>query len=216
MKKTIQIICLIVAFTKCSTACSCLNPPSIFTENIKANHIIFSAEIIEHIEFSDASFSDYYGLTKLNVEYWFQNKMKSDTVYYANGEDGMCFSSLDRFEIGSRMVFKVVEIDNFKLPEEVLRSTYKNLNFNLKYHDKPVVGYEICDEYLLSIEEETIIGNITKNINGQNWKIQNILRKINESLGNFWNKISTRNNRNKQSMKFDKFKDLMKRKWDSL
>jgi len=62
-------------------SCSCYNPPKVFIQNIKANHIIFHGTVLEQIKFRNDSnyLMTYHGITKIKVHTWYQNRMKADT-----------------------------------------------------------------------------------------------------------------------------------------
>jgi len=198
-------------------ACSCSNSPHIFVENIQANHIIFAAEIVEHIVFKERiKYFGYYGITKLRVFHWFQNEMVSDTIYYVNGEGGMCHTSIDRFKVGTKMILKTFEKTPFQNGYVKRHNSENALNLVSQYFTKDFVGYGICDESMLEVEDNIVVGNITTNISRQNWKFERILSKVSDSLKDFFIKIKRRATKNKQSMNWNKFESLMERKWKSL
>jgi len=92
MKRLLSIIIFLTFLSTLEiSACSCANVPKTFGENIRANHIIFRGTVLEQIRIQNDSnyLLLYHGLTKIEVNEWYQNKMKSDTIYYANGQGAM-------------------------------------------------------------------------------------------------------------------------------
>lgn len=162
-------------------ACSCSNAPETFTANIRANQIIFRGTILEQIEIPNASNSMliYHGLTKIKVVQWYQNRMQSDTIYYANGQGAMCTNSLEKVMVGEQVVIKAVK-ENIHDPSLEVYSDRDDtlIQFMKNFENKPTVGYGICDVSVLKVVNQMVIGNITKNHRRRKWRQINFIRRI--------------------------------------
>ena len=110
--KGIQLILILLTLFASQeiSACSCVNVPETFSENIRANHTIFRGTVLEHIEIPNDSnyLLIHHSLTKIQVIEWYQNKMKSDIIYYANVKTSPKVTQL-----------KTRKIDKFKLYEKI-------------------------------------------------------------------------------------------------
>lgn len=220
MKSIIYTIIFLTIFSipKIS-ACSCVDVPKTFSKNIQANHIIFRGTVIGQIEIQNDSNNLllYHGLTKIHVNEWYQNKMKSDTIYYANGQGSMCTTSLEYLKTGDEVVIKAVK-ENMYHPtiEFYLKPDKKLIRFMKKYRDKATVGYHICDVSVLKIQNQMVVGNITKNYQRLKWNRINFIRRISEKWAD---KLEAKLRESKpkyQSWELNKFAKLMKKKCNSL
>lgn len=219
----IKIISLIFLLSITSTAeikaCSCTNVPKTFSKNIKANHIIFFGTVLEQIEIKNDSnyLMSYHGLTKIKVNKWYQNQMKSDTIYYANGQGSMCINSLEHLKIGDQVIIKSIQ-GSIQDPSLEFHADPDKELINLLefYKEKPIVGYGICDVSLLKIQNQMVTGNITKNHQSRKLKLINFVKRISEKWAR---KLKAKLNMNQplsQKWELDRFNKLMKMKWKAL
>lgn len=196
-------------------ACSCSNAPETFTSNIKANHIIFRGTVLEQIDIPNASNSMliYHGLTKIKVIQWYQNRMQSDTIYYANGQGAMCTNSLETLKLGEQVVIKAIK-ENIHDPSIEIHSNKDDtlIQFMKNYENKPTVGYGICDVSVLKVVNQMVNGNITKNHRRRKWRQINFIRRISTKWADrLVDKL--RNSKVKyQVWSLDKFAKMMKKK----
>jgi len=199
--------------------CSCINVPESFSENIKANQIIFMGTVLEQIEIQNDSnlLMLYHGVTKIKVTKWYQNRMKSDTIFYANGQGSMCISSIEHLKEGDQVIIKSVKESIYDPSLEFYPNVDKKLlRFMESYKHKSIVGYEICDVGLLKVKEQKVTGNITKNYQLRKWRIINFIRRISKKWANSMEAKMRKDEPKYQEWDLGKFGELMKRKWNSL
>lgn len=180
-----QIIIAILTFTYSSIqACSCeiLNS---FINGISGSETVARVQILEHEElpvdyireellrinypelYKKMTLGEvpplppylvsYYGFTKLLVEEIYLGEMRVDTIGFYNGDGGMCYSSLGRLPVGTRLILKMSNEDN----KYDLVDNLKLLHpFIFKY---PMYASSICSIWELRVEGDTVIGSIDSN-----------------------------------------------------
>ncbi len=217
MKKLVFLILSLICVQEVVIGCSCSNVPSSFMEHIRADHIIFSATVLKQIRFQnqDKVLMSYHGVTQLKVDKWYQNKMISDTIYYANGSGASCDYSMEGLEKGQRILLKTIKasLDNLSFP------FYKNLDQQLVqainyYNNKPIVAYGICDVSFLFFEQNYICGNITKNYVKRRTKLYYWVNNKNKKLGSILSEYYQKNPKY-QKWNTKKFDTRMRQKWHS-
>ncbi len=217
--KRINIIIGILAILYISKmSASCGYAPKTFMENIRADHIIFLGTVLEHIE--TPKNSNYIllckSLTKIKVDRWYQNRMKSDTIYYSNG-NGNIFESIANFKGKDQLIIKAVR-KHFYDPSEgyFLNPSTETLQFIADYRNKPTIEYTLCDESVLRVNDQMVIGNITKNYLHRKWKRIAFFKNISVKWAD---KLRSKSNRKKskyQKWNLDRFRRFMIMKWHSL
>jgi len=214
MQKIIFSILIIFILMSESYSCSCANIPKTFAENISEEHVVFKAEILEHIDLgqpSDFSFI-YDKITKLKVSLWYQNQMGSDTIYYGSGQSSMCIRSISHLDIGQELILKTLK-KSWIPTDPVFNNRNKNPRTDLdQYKEIPLVGYDICDRGILMIENEKVVGSVTKNIPLRKQKFENFLRKFSEGWAD--KRERKRRERNKQQqISKERFERIIRRKF---
>lgn len=215
----VLLLFLIFSFNKL-WACECSNPPESFGVNVRANHIILSGTILEQIEVPEeiSDFYSYKGLTVIKVNKWYQNKMESDTIYYANGKGHTCISSVGGLKEGGQVIIKAIEEDipYLKMLHYYSYTDKKLIQFKEKIKNRPVVGYSICDVSVLKVKDQMVIGNITKNYLYKSWRQAALVKPFSKK----WSKKIESKYKNTtpryQKWGLNKFNRLMRRKWNSL
>ena len=199
-----------------SHACSCSNIPETFSKNIHPEYVIFSCEVVDHINFFENGSIAYetHGLTKLLVTQWHQNKMTSDTMYFKNGSGASCGLSLEGFDIGQGLVLK--SRTSYLSDPALWNVSEKEEKAFEPFLGKQVVSNIECDRCVLKLDEQYAIGDITKNLTRRKYKH---VKRI-EWLSKKWaEKIRTKH-RNEESrfqqMSIQKFNRLMRRKCKAL
>ena len=186
-------------------ACTCFDPPKTFVENIKANHIIFSGIILEQLDvpYDSNVYRIHQAVTKIAVKKWYQNKMHSDTIYYANGSGVFCNKSIEGLNAGEEVIIKSVK-ESFYDPffSEIIKS--------------PIVAYDICDVSLLYVKGDKIIGDVTKSSRNQGSKFKKFIRRINVD---WFYRLSNKGlfgSRDYQRMPVRRFDRIMRRLWKAM
>ncbi len=161
-------------------ACTCSNSPGTFIKYINKNNVIFAAEVIEQIDLPDSGhqYLTYYSITKLAVFNWYQNKMESDTIYYANGSGGMCYQSIRDYKPGEKLIIKS---DKSPFPAGLRYGQTSNSqldSFIGEFSGKPSIEYHICDESILRYNNNKVVGNISINYNSRKRERERFLEKI--------------------------------------
>ncbi len=215
-KRIVCLLVIVVCFALPVCSCSCINLPKTFTKSILPNEIIFSGIILEHIVVPNDSdhLLLYHGLTKIMVTKWYQNEMESDTVYFANGMSSMCITSIERLDIGDHMVFKTQREQLDEVCEFIGRIDEKCKRFVEAYSLFPIVANGICDVNIVKIEQDKVVGNITKNYQARKWRFRRFVTKISQAWGDKVKGKILRGERKIQSMTIDEFDRLMRRKCD--
>lgn len=217
MKRVLVIILLLsTSIILEINACSCINVPKTFSENIKANHIIFLGTVLEQIVIQNDSnyLLLYHGLTKIQVNKWYQNNMKSDTIYYANGHEAMCISSVEHLKEGDQVLIKANKESIYEPALELYPNVDNNLfSFIDSYRHKPIVGYGICDVGLLEVKDQVVIGNITKNHQYRKWRRINFIRKISQKWADTLETKIHKDEPKYQKWRLKRFTKLMNAKW---
>lgn len=212
--KSLILTCLILCLSHTIHSCSCINPPRIFVKNVKADHIILAGVVLEHLTIppDSSGLMIYHSITKLKVSKWYQNKIKSDTIYYANGMGSMCTNSIEGMKIGSHLIIKAKRV-RLDTPSTYQKNkNLKSKQFFEKFSKAPIIGYGICDTSILSTDEKTVTGNITKNYSSRKWKKISMIRKINKKWGDSLRRKWINQEQAFQEIEIEKFNRLMERK----
>ena len=159
----------------------------------------------------------YQGLTKIEVKKWYQNQMKSDTIYYANGQGAMCNSSIEHLNEGGQVIIKAVKASMYNPALELYPNDDKKLSsFMESYKDKSIVGYDICDVSILKVREKIVIGNITKNDRHKQWRRIKFVRRISKKWALKLERKMRREKPKFQKWELGRFANLMDKKCKSL
>ena len=200
-------------------ACSCSNVPDNFSLHIRVDHVIFQGTVLEQIEFDNEAglLYEFYGLTKFKVDKWYQNQMVSDTIYYANGQGAMCMNSMVRLKEGDQVIVKAINRPFNDIVYEV--DPGYNPHFYkavLEYKNKPMVEYNICDVSVLSVRDNMVVGNITRNYCNRKLRQSIFVKRFSKK----WAEKIKDKLRNTKSIyqiwSFDKFDKLMTAKWNAI
>lgn len=186
--KVVFCILIILLFNEGVVACQCVESNTHFTEEIVSWHIIFAATVVEHVEISSDSsyYTRYNSLTKLKVDTWYQNKLDSDTIFYANGNGASCDSAISFLNVGDRVVLKAYNVTVFYPIHTLMPKEGRvNLDFLGILKENPIVGYHICDEGILEIKNSMVHGNITHNSLYRNLRFIMFLERVSTRWAEF-------------------------------
>lgn len=221
MKNSINILIAIFTITYGEgLACSCTSVPETFNRSISVKHIIFEGTVLEHIDIpNDSNYLQIYyrSLTKIKVNNWYQNKMKEDTIFYANGDGTTCTESVDKFKVGERVIIKSLKASIYDFHLQFRASPDIRLNeFMREYTLKPIVVSGICDVSLLSIKDDLVVGNITKNHGANRGRFINFIKPLNKKWANKLKDKWRSSKRQYQEWSIEKFDLFMRQRWNSL
>jgi len=129
----------------------------------------------------------------------------------------MCNSSLEYIEEGQQVIIKALKGSIYDSVLEYLPIRDKTLVQLIEtYKSKPTVSYEICDESVLRVQDQLVIGNINKNYHHKKSKRIYFIRRFSKKWAKKLRvKLNTADTKY-QSWNLNKFAKTMKKRWKSL
>lgn len=173
-----------------SWACSCVNIPKGFVTNIQEEHVIIHAKVLSHNAAKPTSFNikSYTYLERIKV---LAGKTDADTLLFVNGEGASCGASIAGIPVGEEIIVKSVQIDDLELaylfPPDQTDSKRGANKVLFDFAEKGLLlKYEICDQWLLKVEENKAHGNITRSFQQRHVKIFRFIESINYDWGTWY------------------------------
>ncbi len=175
MKGFLLILFLLLSYQ--AFACSCFGPNN-FTEELKANQIIFKGKVIKVIKQPEAlkQTAFFFSYTVIKVEHWYQNDLQVDTLLYGNGSTSACQTNIEGYPIGTELILKTTLEKNLTSYNSSIYEKENNpdnaIDLQSILPNYPIVEYHVCDPGILEVKDNKVIGNITKQ--KKNFKPQQI------------------------------------------
>lgn len=189
--KKILLLLPLILFHFRLLGCSCDVTPT-FMEDIDKNTLIIHAKVIGHVELPVEEIRklktnvkekngvppplypfEYHSYTILEKVKMLYGKIETDTLLFLNGAGSSCLASIHKLNLGEELIIKADHnsgniLSKGEIAEIKKIGTYPMLSITI-----PKVSTGICKQWYLSIQEEQVIGNITKNEKQQYIKLLN-------------------------------------------
>lgn len=217
MKKAFTLFAVLLSLNNSINACTCINSIKTFAKNISVTHVILMGEVIAQIPTPKGDYS-CSGLTQIKVLHWYQNQLESDTIYYCAGS--LCSMSLERWDIGDTLIVKAEKWQipaYYGYPSISEQDSIELQAFGDKYYQHlPIIGYYLCDWSTLNVENNQVVGDITKCFGCNRWNFIEFVSKINEKWGKKLKGKYHQKGPRPQIWSPERFSKLMRRRWNSL
>ena len=152
MKRIIIIILFSFVFQSSLYACSCIGPDK-FVQSVQG--LILQVEVVNVIQLKmDSNLNNYgYSVTVLKIDRILKGSYAADTVYVLNDRGFECFHSIPVKTKGVKYIITGNIIDQFTSQQRMIPVSFR---------DKILI-LDLCLENILFVEEDKVVGNVTKN-----------------------------------------------------
>jgi len=187
------LFAIILLFPQLLIACTCDIIPT-FIEDIDKESLIFKVEILKHKTLPINKIREFYteegigktdkittknlpniplipysytSYTILKVIDEINGKAKTDTIIFFNGYDAMCLGSLYDIELGTKFILKLNKSRKEVFNSELQKDLKKKRLIDIDLDKMGVYTNHICHQWKLKIQDNMVVGNISKNLKGE-------------------------------------------------
>jgi len=177
MKSNIPIIVFIlwiIPYSLFSCQCQKKNVTHRFVDDLKKYAFVGLVEVVKVDTVVQKSFN--YGYTKVKILELFQGKYDKDEIDIVNAKGFECFVRLRSQKLGQKAIIKGFLNKRSQYEYKVDKNGIPVVDSVALKAD--VLVLDLCDENQLYVEKDTVIGNLTKDVQQRAYSFGGFIHKI--------------------------------------